>query len=75
MSTSQLPLRYDIEVPSDGRVEVQLPLRPGTHVTILVVETPNTDIDDAQAACEALAQPIESDVLYQDFRRELGFDD
>ena len=75
MSASQLPLRYDIEVPSDGRIEVQLPLRAGSHVTILVVETPDSDVDDIQAAREALAHPIETDVLYQDFRRELGFND
>jgi hypothetical protein len=75
MSASQLPLRYDIEVPSDGRIEMQLPLRAGSHVTILVVETPDTDVDDAQAASEALAGPVESDVLYQDLRRELGFND
>lgn len=38
MSSSELPLRYEVEVPSDGRIEFQVPLPAGSHVTVYVVE-------------------------------------
>lgn len=46
MSAPQLPLRYDIEVPPDGRIEVQLPLPPASHVTVYVVERPDEYLTD-----------------------------
>lgn len=50
MSGSELPLRYDMEVPPDGRIEVQLPLPAGAHVTVYVVERPVESLDDLLAA-------------------------
>ena len=50
MSDSQLPLRFDLQVPPDGRLEVQLPLPAGSHVTLYVVEKSNADFDDLLAA-------------------------
>jgi hypothetical protein len=50
MSASQLPLRYDVEVPPDGRIEVQLPLPAASHVTIFVVEQSAAEFDDLSAA-------------------------
>jgi hypothetical protein len=50
MSASQLPLRYDVEVPSDGRIEVQLPLPAGSHVTVYVVEHSDAESADLLAA-------------------------
>ncbi|MEX0611248.1 MAG: hypothetical protein WD738_14665 [Pirellulales bacterium] len=50
MSGSELPLRYDMEVPPDGRIEVQLPLPAGAHVTVYVVERPAESLDDLLAA-------------------------
>lgn len=50
MSSSDLPLWYDIEVPSDGRVEVKLPLPAGSHVRLYVVDADDRDIDDVLAA-------------------------
>jgi hypothetical protein len=50
MSDSQLPLRFDLQVPPDGRVEVQLPLPAGSQVTLYVVEKSNADFDDLLAA-------------------------
>jgi hypothetical protein len=38
MSSSELPLRYDVKVPSNGKIEVQLPLTAGSQVTVYVVE-------------------------------------
>lgn len=38
MSSTQLPLRYDIDVPPSGRIELQLPLPTASHVTVYVVE-------------------------------------
>lgn len=50
MSASQSPLRYDVEVPPDGRIEVQLPLPAASHVTVFVVEQSEADFDDLLAA-------------------------
>lgn len=43
MSSSRPPLRYDLHVPPDGRIEVQLPLPISPHITVYVVE----NIDDS----------------------------
>ena len=43
MSDSQLPLRFDMQVPPDGRIEVQLPLSAGSQVTMYVVEKSDAD--------------------------------
>jgi hypothetical protein len=50
MSDSHLPLRLDVQVPPDGRVEVQLPLPAGSQVTMYVVEQSDADFDDLLAA-------------------------
>ena len=50
MLDSQLPLRFDLQVPSDGRVEVQLPLLAGSLVTMYVVEKSDAEFDDLLAA-------------------------
>jgi len=50
MSASQLPLRYDVDVPPDGRIEVQLPLPAASHVTVYVVEKPEAELEDLAAA-------------------------
>jgi hypothetical protein len=50
MFPTGLPLRYDIEVPSNGRVEVQLPLPAGSHVTLYVVENAAPECDDLVSA-------------------------
>lgn len=49
MPDSQLPLRYDIEVPPNGRIDLQLPLPAASHVTVYVVEE-QCEIDDLLAA-------------------------
>jgi hypothetical protein len=46
MSQPQFPLRYDVDVPPDGRIEVQLPLPPASHVTVYVVERSEDDLND-----------------------------
>jgi hypothetical protein len=50
MSDAQLPLRFDLQVPPDGRVEVQLPLSAGSKVTLYVVEQSNAEFGDLLAA-------------------------
>ena len=50
MPDSQLPLRFDLQVPPDGRVEVQLPLSAGSQVTLYIVEKSNADFEDLLAA-------------------------
>jgi hypothetical protein len=50
MSASQLPLRYDLEVASDGRIQVKSPLPPGSHITVYVVEQTEAESADVLAA-------------------------
>lgn len=49
MSIPQLPLRYDLEVPPNGRIELQLPLPVASHVTVYVVED-RQELDELLAA-------------------------
>jgi len=50
MSSSDLPLSYDVQVPPDGRVEIQLPLPAGSHVRLYVLDANDPEIDDVLAA-------------------------
>jgi len=50
MSPSSQPLRYDLNVPSDGRIEVQLPLPAPSHVTVYVVEQAAEEFADLISA-------------------------
>jgi hypothetical protein len=50
MSASQLPLRYDVQVPPDGRIEVQLPLPAAAHVKVYVVAQSAAEFNDLLAA-------------------------
>jgi hypothetical protein len=50
MSASRLPLRYDIQVPDNGRIELKVPLPAATHVTVYVVEQSDAELDDLLAA-------------------------
>jgi hypothetical protein len=50
MSNSPGPLRYDIVVPPDGRIEVQLPLPAASRVTVYVIEKPPQELDELTAA-------------------------
>ena len=45
MSTSE-PMRYHLEVPPDGRIQVQVPLPAGSHVTVYVVAESADGFDD-----------------------------
>jgi hypothetical protein len=49
MSNSH-PIRYDLEVLADGRIEMQVPLPAGSHVTVYVVAEPTDDLDSLLAA-------------------------
>jgi hypothetical protein len=37
----QIALRYDTEVKDGGRLDIDVPLAPGVHVTVFVIESPN----------------------------------
>jgi hypothetical protein len=50
MSDSPLPLRFDLQVPADGRVEVQLPLLAGSPVSVYVVEQSDKEFADLASA-------------------------
>lgn len=50
MSSPNHSFRYDVEVPQNGRLEVQVPLPAGSQVTILVVEKKTDNLNDLMAA-------------------------
>ena len=52
MSTSE-PIRYDLEVPADGRIQVQVPLPAGSHVTVYIVAEPTDAFDDLLSASQS----------------------
>ncbi len=49
----ETPLKYDTEVKPGGRIELDVPLRPGVHVTVLVVESKNGNFEDLLSASQS----------------------
>lgn len=49
----QTTLKYDLEVKEDGHVEVRVPFRPGTHITVFVVKKQNDSFDDLMIAAQS----------------------
>lgn len=47
------PLRFELEVPSDGRIEVCVPLPAGSQVTAYVTEHAVDDFADLRAAASS----------------------
>lgn len=48
--TEPRPLHFEVDVPSDGRIEVCVPLLAGAHVSVLVTEKSADAFDDLVAA-------------------------
>ncbi len=46
-------LKYDLEVKDEGRVELRVPFRPGSHITVFVVEEPADSTADLMAATQS----------------------
>ena len=46
-------LKYDLEVKDEGRVELRVPFRPGSHVTVFVVEEPADSLADLLSAAQS----------------------
>jgi hypothetical protein len=69
MSSLPLPLRYDVEVPPDGRIEVKLPLPAGSRVTVYVVGNSDAEFHDllaASASSTAFWDNLEDDEDWND---------
>ena len=49
MLPSESSFSYDVEVPPDGRIEVEVPLPADSHVTVYVVEQPTPAAHDLVA--------------------------
>jgi hypothetical protein len=47
------PFRFDLNLPPDGRIELQVPLPPGSPLTVFVVERNPAGADDLVAAAES----------------------
>lgn len=46
-------LKYELEVPEDGRVELQVPLPGGSRITVFVVAEPADEAEDLVLAAES----------------------
>jgi len=61
-------LKYDTEVKDGGRLELDVPLAPGAHVTVFVIESPNGDPDDlvlaSQSSLELWDNPLDDEQHY-----------
>jgi hypothetical protein len=53
MSPAEPLVSYDVEVPPGGRIEVEVPLPAGSHVTVYVVEQPLPQADDLVATASS----------------------
>ena len=51
MADSPFPLRFDVDVPADGRIELQLPQSSARHVTVFVVD--DEELADLSAAASS----------------------
>jgi hypothetical protein len=64
----QTALKYDTEVKDGGRLELDVPLASGAHVTVFVIESPNGDSDDSvlasQSSLEFCDNPLDDEQHY-----------
>jgi hypothetical protein len=49
-SSTPSPWKFDLEVPADGRLQVPVPLPPGSQVTVYVTEQGSSDMGDVLRA-------------------------
>lgn len=49
----QKALKYQTEVNSEGRIELQVPFSPGAQVTIFVIEEDEDSFEDLMKAAES----------------------
>lgn len=49
----QTALKYDVEVNDDGRVELTVPLPPGAHVIVFVIEAADDNYTDLLLAVQS----------------------
>jgi hypothetical protein len=49
----QTALKYDTQVKDGGRLELDVPLAPGVHVTVFVIESSDGDAHDLLSASES----------------------
>jgi hypothetical protein len=61
----QTALKYDTEVKDGGRLELDLPLAAGAHVTVFVIESPNGAVHDlllaSQSSLEFWDNPLDDE--------------
>jgi len=55
LTESQAALKYEAEVPSDGRIELRVPFRPGARVVVFVIQEPDPFADLSAAAQSSTA--------------------
>jgi hypothetical protein len=53
MPASESSVRYDMEVPPGGKLELAVPFSAGSHVTVLIMERADPLFDDLVAAANS----------------------
>lgn len=46
-------LKYEVEVREPGRIELDVPFRPGSRVVVFVIEEPSDTLEDLMAAAQS----------------------
>ena len=65
----QTALKYDTEVKEGGRVELDVPLAPGVHVTVFVVESTNGAFHDLLSASQSSLAFWDNPFDHQDWNK------
>ncbi len=49
----QIALKYEVEVGTDGHVDLQVPFKPGVRLVVFVLEEPAESLVDLTAAAQS----------------------
>jgi hypothetical protein len=49
----KMAFKYDLEVKEEGKVELQVPLPPGAHVTVFVIKEADERFEDMISAAQS----------------------
>ena len=59
----KMAFKYDLEVKEEGKVELQVPLPPGVHVTVFVIKEADERFEDvtAQSTLDFWDNPLDDE--------------
>jgi len=69
MKGMQEDLKYETEVKAGGRVELEVPLAPGVHLTVFVIESSNGASQDLLSASQSSLAFWDNPFDHQDWNK------